>query len=167
MELSGMLLAEFDEENDKTRKVLARLPDDRMDWQPHDKSMSMGRLATHLARLPGKCGQLITENSLDIAPDRQPPVLPAARTRAEVLDLFTAGILQNRPLVAALDDAALAAPWTLMRDGCAIYLTPRIVALRQMFFSHTVHHRGQLTVYLRMNDVALPALFGPSADEDN
>jgi uncharacterized damage-inducible protein DinB len=165
MTLSEMLLLEFDEETAKTRNILERVPDEHTSWRPHAKSMTLGRLATHLAEIPRKCSDILAHDSYDMAPGGAPPVPRSLASHAEIVELFDANVRANRPLVEAADDAALAARWSFMRAGHVLFAMPRSAALRRIFFSHTVHHRGQLTVYLRLHDVPLPATYGPSADE--
>jgi uncharacterized damage-inducible protein DinB len=165
MNLAALLLAEYDEENDKTRQLLELLPDDRMTWQPHPTAQPLGRLATHLADLPKRCAEVLRHDSLDLDPAVPSAGPPLAAARADALALFLANAQETRTLFAALDDAALAAPWTFMRRCRPLLTAPRLVAIRRLYFSHTIHHRGQLTVYLRQNGIRVPTLFGSSADE--
>ena len=162
MALKDGLLAEFDHEMGTTRKLLERLPDDKLGWKPHDRSMSMGGLATHLANLPNWGGNILNEPSFDLA--GAPPNLEEKRSRAEILQAFDDTIRRTR---ASLDksDPELLALWALKRGGQEMFSMPRISAFRSFVLYHTVHHRGQLSVYLRLNDVPVPAIYGPSADE--
>jgi uncharacterized damage-inducible protein DinB len=162
MAIKEGLLAEFDHEMGTTRRLLERIPDDRLSWKPHEKSMSLGALATHLATLPHWGGTIMNEMWFDLA---GAPLNTADKTsRAEILSAFDETTRQTR---AWLDktDAELVVPWTLKRGGHEVFTMPRVAAFRTFVLYHTVHHRGQLSVYLRLNGVAVPAIYGPSADE--
>ena len=160
------LLSEFDEEMAKTRKTLERVPIDRLDWKPHEKSMTMGRLATHLAAIPAWTNETLAQESLDIAPPGQPPAQPRfLGSQKELLDLFDRNVASGRTLIAATTEEQLALPWSLLSGGKVLFTQPRLAILRAWVFNHTVHHRAQLGVYLRLNDIAVPAIYGPSADE--
>jgi uncharacterized damage-inducible protein DinB len=166
MSLSQSLLPEFDNEMSNTRRLLERVPEDRMAWQPHAKSMSLARLATHLAELPGWGANVLRQEDLDLARARDAGYKPATVTaRADILELFDTNVRDIRALIEEADDAALTAPWALRRGDMVLFKQPRIAALRNMLLSHMIHHRGQLTVYLRLNDVPLPPIYGPTADE--
>jgi uncharacterized damage-inducible protein DinB len=166
MGLSQSLLPEFDHEMANTRKVLERVPENRGDFRPHPKSMALGRLAGHLAELPGFAASALTTESLDFAPVGGPPRTPYVMTsRKELLDRFDAGVAGARAALAAATDEELDRPWTLSVGGRKIFTLPRKAALRGFVLSHSIHHRAQLGVYLRMNDVPVPGLYGPSADE--
>ena len=162
MALKDTLLAEFDHEMGTTRRLLDRLPDAQLGWKPHEKSMTLGGLATHLTNLPNWGQTILDDASYDLAAG--PPHLTASASRAEILANFDAAVARTR---AALDktDAELAAPWTLTRGEQQIFSLPRAVAFRMFVLYHLVHHRGQLSVYLRLNDVLLPPIYGPTADE--
>jgi uncharacterized damage-inducible protein DinB len=149
-----------------TRRVLERVPDDRLSWQPHPKSMSMGRLATHLAELANWGGTILGGDSFDIAPPGGQGYKPrTAESRQEILDLFDANVAATRALLERVEDETLGQPWSLLRGGAPIFTLPKAAVLRSMIFSHVIHHRGQLTVYLRLNDQPVPSIYGPSADE--
>jgi uncharacterized damage-inducible protein DinB len=162
MALKDGLLAEFDHEVGTTRKLLERIADDRLSWKPHDKSMSLGGLATHLSNLPHWGGTILNDVSFDLA--SAPPNQAEKTSRGEILQAFDETTKQTR---AWLDksDAELAAPWTLRRGGQQMFTLPRIAAFRTFVLYHMVHHRGQLSVYLRLNDIPVPSIYGPSADE--
>lgn len=162
MALKDTLLAEFDHEMGTTRRLLERLPDAQLGWKPHEKSMTLGGLATHLAHLPNWGTTILADASYDLAAG--PPNLTASVSRAEVLSNFDAAVARTR---SALDktDAELAAQWKLTRGDHEIFSLPRAAAFRTFVLYHLVHHRGQLSVYLRLNDVPVPAIYGPTADE--
>lgn len=166
MSLSEMLLPEFDQEMANARKALERVPEGRSDWKPHEKSMTLGRLASHIAEIPTWGEMAFTADFVDVEPPGEPPRkgLSLASTR-EILDLFDANVERARKALAAATDEAFGETWTLKRAGDTIFALPRLAVLRSMVLNHLIHHRGQLTVYLRLNDVPLPALYGPSADE--
>jgi uncharacterized damage-inducible protein DinB len=164
--IAEMFLPEFDHEMATTRKVLERVPDGKMDWRPHPKSMTLGRLASHIAELPNFAGGTLTQESFDIAPREGSSYTPQSfATRQEILDAFDHNIAAAREVIAGTDDETFRKAWSLLRGGAPIFTLPRAAVLRSMLFSHIIHHRGQLTVYLRLNDVPLPSVYGPSADE--
>lgn len=166
MKLSHTLLPELDHEMATTRKLLERVPDDRLGWKPHDKSMSLGRLATHVAELPALAARVLTQDSHDINPPGGPGYQPkVAESHAEMVELFDANVRNVRELIESAEDDAMRQPWSLQAGGQAIFTLPRTAVLRTLFFNHLIHHRGQLSVYLRLNDVPVPAIYGPSADE--
>jgi uncharacterized damage-inducible protein DinB len=160
------LLLEFDHEMAQTRRVLERVPEDRLSWQPHPKSASLGRLATHLAEVPSFATPILEGESFDLAQRGAGGYKPATLgSRQEILDLFDANVARARGLLERAEDEAMLQPWSLLRGGQAIFTLPRAAAWRSMIMSHSIHHRGQFTVYLRLNDRPLPAIYGPSADE--
>ncbi len=163
LRFSDVLLMEFDREAGLTRRLLTRIPTDRLEWRPHERSMTLGRLATHLAELPAWGVQLIERAEFDLA-DR-PGVDRAEPTASAIVALFDANTAAARSAVVQRSDAELLAPWTLRRSGVDVFTVPRLVALRTLLLQHATHHRGQLSVYLRLLDVPLPPLYGPSADE--
>jgi len=160
--LKEALAAEYDHEMGTTRKLLERLPEAQLSWKPHDRSMSLGGLATHVANIPHWAGLILNEPFFDLA---SAPPSPEARTsREDILNDFDQSTMRAR---ASLDksDAEYAARWALKRAGHEMFSMPRIAAFRSFVLSHIIHHRGQLSVYLRLNNVAVPAIYGPSADE--
>jgi uncharacterized damage-inducible protein DinB len=166
MTLAQMLLPEFDNEMKTTRRLLERVPEEKMGWQPHEKSMTLGRLASHLAELARFGGAVLSTDFLDFAPAGATPLKRLdSRSRQEVLDVFDANVLQSREAIAQADDAAFGQPWTLRAGDHVVFSLPRIAAIRTMLMSHTIHHRGQLAVYLRLTDTPVPSIYGPSADE--
>jgi uncharacterized damage-inducible protein DinB len=166
MPMSQVLLPEFDHEMANTRKALERVPDDKFGWKPHEKSMTLGRLATHVAELTGWIPTTLETESLDFAPPGAPPFQPKiAASQAELLATFDKNVAAARAAIGGAGDAQWMVPWTLLNGGQTIFSLPRIAVLRGMVMNHIIHHRGQLAVYLRLNDVPVPALYGPSADE--
>jgi uncharacterized damage-inducible protein DinB len=163
MTMSQTLLPEFDNEMKITRRALERVPDDKFDWKPHEKSMTMGKLAGHLAELPGFAAAIISTDGLNFDKgDYKPAVVT---NRAEALAVFDKSVGAAREAIVGATDDHLRQPWKMIYQEKPLFDAPRTIALRSMMMNHLVHHRGQLTVYLRLNDVAVPAIYGPSADE--
>ncbi|HEY0544118.1 MAG TPA: DinB family protein [Pyrinomonadaceae bacterium] len=166
MALSKALLPEFDHEMANTRKTLERVPDDKFDWKPHEKSMSLGNLATHLSNIPMWAVYAISQTSIDLAPEGEPPMkVEPATSRQEVLDRFDESVKSAREAIEGATDEQLFVDWSLLNGGQTILSMPRIAVLRGFVMNHNIHHRAQLGVYLRLNDVAVPSIYGPSADE--
>ena len=164
--MSQALLPEFDHETANTRKALERVPEDKFGWKPHEKSMTMGRLATHIAELYAWVPTTFEVETFDFAPPGAPPYQPKiAGSRTELLETFDKNAAAARAAIAAASDAQLMVLWTLLNGGKTVFSLPRIAVLRGMVINHAIHHRGQLAVYLRLNDIPVPALYGPSADE--
>jgi uncharacterized damage-inducible protein DinB len=162
MALKDALLAEYDHEMATTKKLLERIPEEKLTWRPHDRSRSLGALAQHLAHLPDWGSLILDLRDVDLASVPATPADP--ESRSAILKLFDETRARTRK---ALDktDAELGGMWSLKRDGQEIFSMPKIAAFRSFVLSHVVHHRGQLSVYLRLNDVPVPAIYGPSADE--
>jgi len=166
MSIGQVLLPEFDQEMAGTRKTLERVPENKFSWKPHDRSGTMGWLAGHLANIPSWATYTIAEDSLDMAPNGVPTTPPPApKTRKQLLDLFDKNVREARAAIAGASDEHLAKAWSLLQNGKTLLTMPRAACLRTWVMNHNVHHRAQLGVYLRLNDVAVPALYGPSADE--
>lgn len=166
MKICEWLLPEFDHEMASTRKVLERVPDDKFDWTPHAKSATMGWQAQHLANLAGWTTIILTTDSLDFAPPGGEPFhLPQVNTREELLAIFDKNVAESRATIAATSDDAFMQPWSLLHGGKTIFTMPRVAVIRNMMLNHLIHHRAQLTVYFRLNDIPVPAIYGPSADE--
>ena len=166
MGLSESLLPEFDHEMANTRKTLERVPMDKSDWKPHAKSMAMGGLATHVGNIPTWVNYTIDQDSLDLAPGGEPlPQAEVAKSREELLAAFDENIGKARAAIAGASDAELFKPWTLLSNGNNILTMPKVAVLRSFVMNHLIHHRAQLGVYLRLNDVPVPSIYGPSADE--
>ena len=166
MSISENLLPEFDHEMANTRKTLERVPEDKFGWKPHEKSGTMGWLATHLATLPSWVTSTIDNDSLDIAPPGGPAFqIPPANSRKQILATFDQNVARARAGLAGARDDQLLKPWTLLAGGRTIFTLPRIAVLRSFVMNHSIHHRAQLGVYLRLNNIPVPATYGPSADE--
>ncbi len=163
MRISDLLLAEFDEEVKKTRAMLERAPADKAGFSPHPKSTPLGRLAPHVAQLGAFGLTVLTEPSLDFSQRSYTP-LPL-ESAAQLVRVFDEGAAKVREALGKTDDAAWSDKWRLSFEGKTLFAGTRFVAYRQMFLNHIVHHRAQLGVYLRLNDVPLPGTYGPSADE--
>jgi uncharacterized damage-inducible protein DinB len=166
MPISEALLPEFDQETANTRKVLARCPEDKFGWKPHLKSFSMGSLATHIVNMVGWCVDTIEKDSFDVAPVGAPPYKedPIA-TQKELLEKFDAKSAEARAALTGASDEQFLANWSLLAGGQTLFTMPRVACIRSFVMNHTIHHRAQLTVYLRLNDIPVPAIYGPSADE--
>ena len=166
MKLSEMFLPEFDQEMATARKTLERIPEDKLSWKPHEKSMTMGRLAGHVAELAGWAVQTIDRDSLDFMPPGQPPFQPTiATSRQQVLEVFDKGREDGRRAIAGASDEHLMKNWSLLRGGQVLLTMPRVAVLRSFCINHVIHHRAQLGVYLRLNNIPVPSVYGPSADE--
>lgn len=164
MTIAESLLPEFDREMGLTRRILERVPADQFAWKPHEKSMSLGRLAEHLAELPQWATMTIRESGIDMA-SRRPPDYRSPETPADVLKMFDANVRDARGALAGRTDAELVAPWTLRHQGKELFTMPKVAVLRGFVINHLIHHRGQMSVYLRLQNVLLPSIYGPSADE--
>ena len=162
MALKESLLADFDHEMATTRRLLERVPDDRLSWKPHAKSMTLGALAMHLCSIPQWGGTILNDSFFDLL--ASPPNRENATSRAAILAAFDDTVKKTR---AAMDktDAEMQALWTLKRGDQEVFTLPRIAAVRSFILHHIIHHRGQLSVYLRLNDIPVPSIYGPSADE--
>lgn len=161
MAIADALVAEFDHEMNTTRKLLERLPEDKFDWKPHAKSFSLGALATHISNLPMWGSETLEKSEIDVADAPPGPALP----KAEVLAAFDRHVAATRAALVAKTDPEFMAMWSLKRSGHTIFSMPKAVVWRSFVLNHLVHHRGQLSVYLRLLDVAVPSMYGPSADE--
>ena len=162
MAIRDALLADYDHEMGTTRRLLERLPDDKLGWKPHDRSMSLGGLATHLSRIPEWAGTILNEPSFDLAD--APAHAAEPTSRAGILASFDATRARTRAWMDKTD-GEYHTLWTLTRGGQQLFSVPRVSAFRSFVLHHIIHHRGQLSVYLRLNDVPVPAIYGPSADE--
>jgi uncharacterized damage-inducible protein DinB len=166
MSLREALLGELEHEAGNTRKTLERVPSAQLGWRPHEKSFTLGELASHIARILTWLPVTVRETSFDVAsPEGQAPFEVPPSTDG-ILDLFDENLAMARAALQEVDDAALGETWTLRNGDQTIFSMPRVAVLRAMILNHTVHHRGQLTVYLRMVGAKVPSLYGPSADEE-
>jgi uncharacterized damage-inducible protein DinB len=165
MSLSQSLLPEFDQEMAGTRRVLERVPAEKLSWKPHDKSMPFGRLAVHVAEIPSWTTMTLTTSELDFAAAPYAPT--QVETTQDLLNIFDKATAEARTALAGVSDEELFKPWALRNGEHQIFSLPKIAVLRSFVMNHIIHHRAQLTVYLRLNDVPVPGLYGPSADETN
>ncbi len=163
MSIGQSMLAEFDNEMASTRRVLERLPEDKLEWKPDPKSMTLGRLAGHIAEMPGWGSVTLATDSLDLGSGEFKPL--TATSRSQVLAAFDKIIAESRAALASASDENMMKNWKLQMNGQTILEMPKIAVIRSMVMNHTIHHRAQMTVYYRLNGIPVPALYGPSADE--
>ena len=164
MAIKDALLHEYDHEMATTRRLLERAPEQQFAWKPHEKSMTLGQLAGHLSNLPVWAGLILNANFFDLATAQDFRPTPPD-TREALLKQYDDKVAAARKLIANSADPELLARWALKRDGEEMFAMPRITALRSFVMNHSIHHRGQLSVYLRLQNVALPPIYGPTADE--
>lgn len=165
MTTSELLLQDFDVEMSNTRRTLERVPEGRNDWKPHEKSMPLGKLAMHCATLPLFGLYLVEDDGMDLANSKRPHAPLILNSREDCLKQFDENAAKCRVALAAADNEHLAAHWRFSFGEQIISDDSRSLSFRQMCFNHLVHHTAQLGVYLRLNDIPVPALYGPSADE--
>ena len=167
MSISDSILPEFEHEMAGTRKVLERLTDDKLDWRVHEKSNTVGWVANHLAEIPGWVEGTLTADTWDIKPaDGEPYASPKLATVAEIVALFDENVAAAKQRFAATPDEEYAKSWSLLSAGETLITMPKLGVIRTWVLNHTIHHRGHLCVYLRLNDIPVPSLYGPSADEE-
>jgi uncharacterized damage-inducible protein DinB len=160
------ILAEFDRETANTRKVLERVPDDKLDWQAHPESHTVGWNANHLAEILGWVEGALTTPSWDIAPiGGEPYQSPKLTSRQEILDLFDRNVVAARKAIAAVKDDEMTQPWSLLNAGSPLFTMPRATMMRRFVLNHLIHHRAVLCVYLRLNDTPVPRMYDPSEDD--
>jgi uncharacterized damage-inducible protein DinB len=165
MNYAETILPEFDREMANTRKVLERVPEDRLHWQAHPKSHTIGWNANHLAEILGWVEGMLTRPSWDIAPvGGEPYQSPKLTTRQEILGLFDRNVAAARKAIAAVKDDQLAQPWSLLNAGTPLFIMPRAAVIRSFVLNHLIHHRAILCVYLRLNDIPVPGMYDPSGD---
>ena len=162
MRLVDSILMEIDQEAQTTKRVLDRIPEDKFAWKPHPKSFSLGQLALHIASLPGSVTAAAVPDSMEAPNFSQ----PEPQSRQEVLDTFSKSLESAKDTLKKMDDARLMSMWSLTKNGKVLMSVPRIGFIRSILMNHNYHHRGQLSVYLRMLDVPVPSIYGPSADEN-
>jgi uncharacterized damage-inducible protein DinB len=163
MRIIDPILKELDQEAATTRRVLERVPDDKLGWKPHPKSMSLGQLSLHVAQTPGTIAGFVTGPTLEISGGF---AQQAAGSTGEVLSALDASLARAKQVLSEMDDATAMSAWSLTRNGKTLMSMPRIAVVRTIMLNHWYHHRGQLSVYLRELDVPVPAIYGPSADEN-
>jgi uncharacterized damage-inducible protein DinB len=157
------ILQELDREAITTRRVLERVPEEKLDWRPHEKSFSLGQLAMHIATIPGALAKMSTRETFDVKGADFPR--PSASSTTELLVALDQSLAQAHEILGSMDGESLSAPWKMV-DGDQVLLTiPRATFLRSIMLNHWYHHRGQLTVYLRQTGALVPGVYGPSADE--
>ncbi len=167
MTIGQSMIPEFDMEMANTRKVLERIPNDKLDWRIHEKSNTIGWVGNHLADIPRWVEMTINHDTFDVEPATGEPYRsPNEQSVEAILALFDTNVAQARKLLEHVDDATLHGTWKLLKQGNQIMAMPRLVVLRTWVLNHTIHHRAHLCVYLRVNDIPVPGLYGPSADEN-
>jgi uncharacterized damage-inducible protein DinB len=157
------LIMELEREAETTRRLLNRLPDDKLAWKPHEKSMTLGQLAIHVATIPGAVASVLSADTYGAS---IPPASVPAGSRAQIVEAFEKSLADAKAALAAFDDAALARVWGVKRGDQPLMAMPRGAAIRFVLLNHAIHHRGQLSVYLRLLGTPLPPMYGPSADEN-
>jgi uncharacterized damage-inducible protein DinB len=162
MAIVDSILMEMEQEAKTTQRVLERIPEDKLAWKPHPKSFSLGQLALHLAAGQGNIAEMLSIDNFEVPVFTQ----PEAKTQKEILDALPASISKAKAILGKMDDGRMMATWTLSKDGKVLMAAPRIGVIRGILLNHMYHHRGQLSVYLRLLDVPLPSIYGPSADEN-
>jgi len=163
--ISQSMLPEFDHETATTRSVLVRIPADKLDFRPHEKSFHMGALATHIANLVGWTMPTLQMEVLDIEPNGVPWREPAFESLDAVLAAFDKNVTAAREALASATDEQMMANWSLAKNGTVVMTMPRVGVMRSFVLNHIVHHRGQMSVYLRMTGAEVPSIYGPSADD--
>jgi len=164
MTFKETFLPEFDHEMAVTRRVLERAPADVFGWRPHEKSWTLGGICTHLSQIPYWGNAILDRDGYDLTADSRPPAMEKT-TLAEVLETFDTHVAAVRRALLTKTEGELEAVWSLSRDGHVLMSMPKIAALKSFVINHSIHHRGQLTMYLRLQNVPLPPVYGPTADE--
>jgi uncharacterized damage-inducible protein DinB len=164
MAIKDSLLPEFDHEMANTRRVLERVPTERLDWRPHQKSGTFAWLAGHLANLPTWVGFSLNQDYFDMAAagPRPDPIT----SREQLLATFDKNVADARAVLALATDEQMVQPWSLKQGAQVFFTMPKVAVLRSFVMNHSIHHRGELIVYLRLNDIPVPGVYGPSADEN-
>lgn len=166
MAIAEAMLPEFDQEMANTRRMLERAPENQFGWRPHEKSPTLGWLLSHLVEIPGWMQLSLSTDEFDVAPPGQPPHRTTEQESvAAALTAFDSNVAAARDALAAADDATLLSSWTLRHGGQVVLTMPKVGVVRGFVLNHSVHHRAQLGLYLRLLDVPVPAIYGPSADE--
>jgi uncharacterized damage-inducible protein DinB len=165
MAIAESILPEFDHETATTRALLERVPEEKAGWKPHVKSMSLGQLAMHIANLPQWAPIALERTEFDTNPPVGTRVTtPPFQSRPNLLECYDTNVSRARALLARTSDAQFMVQWTLKNGGKSVFSMPRVAVFRSFILNHAVHHRGQLSVYLRLLDVPIPSIYGPSAD---
>ena len=157
-------ISELEQEAKSTRRVLERVPADKLDWQPHPKSMKLGQLALHVANLPGAFSRMGRLDSFDASQARFTPPMPESVD--EIVSTLETGVADARAFLSELDEETAFAPWRFMHGERELMTLPKLGLVRTLMFNHMYHHRGQLVVYLRLLDIPVPSVYGPTADEN-
>jgi uncharacterized damage-inducible protein DinB len=166
MSYAQTILPEFDQEMASTRKVLERVPDDKLNWRAHPKSNTIGWVANHLAEMPGWVTPTLSQTTLDIAPVGGPQYqAPKLASRREIVEQFDKNVAAARQALAAATDSQMDQSWSLLKAGAPLFTMPRHAVIRSFVINHIIHHRAVLCVYLRLNDIPVPGMYGPSGDE--
>jgi uncharacterized damage-inducible protein DinB len=166
MNYAETILPEFEQEMASTRKVLERVPEEKLDWQAHPKSRTIGWNANHLVEIPGWVDGMLTASSWDFAPiGSEAYQSPKLTSRQAILDLFDRNVAAARKAIAAAKDDEMTQPWSLVKAGTPLFTMPRASVVRSFILNHLIHHRAILCVYLRLNDIPVPGMYGPSGDE--
>ena len=163
MKLIDSLVTEFEHEAQTTRKHLERLPEDKLDWRPHEKSFTAGALASHITEMVGWADAILNQDGLDFDPATYKPYL--GRSVAELLKTFDDNVAKGKQALAGITDDTLNQPWSFKIMGRVQFERPKAAVFRDFALSHIIHHRGQFSVYLRLLNVPVPGSYGPSADE--
>lgn len=167
MKITELFLDELKREAEGSRRALERVPEGKNDWKPHEKSMPLGSLANLVASMPSWIPMVINQNELDLNPPGAPPRKPPVwQKRSELLDALDANVAQAREALEKTSDEHLMTTWKLLVSKQVVSEDPRYVVIRDAVFNHCAHHRGQLTVYLRLLNAMVPAIYGPSADDN-
>ena len=163
-----LIFGDFEQEMASTRKTLERVPNDKWDWKIHEKSNTIGWVARHLAEIPDWAESILKDDEFDVNPPDKPAPQPAdVKTAEEALALFDKNVAAAKAALASFDEANLTKPWSLKAGGQVLFTMPKVAVFRTWVINHSVHHRGILTVYFRVNDIPVPALYGPSGDEES
>lgn len=166
MTIAQTFIPQFEHEIAITRKTLERIPDEKFAWKPHAKSMTLGELVSHIAQIPVWTVPTIADSALDLAPvGKEPYKTPQKNSRAEILLEFDKSMAAAMEILPDTSDETMLEPWSLLVAGKVEFTMPKIAVLRSFVLSHLIHHRAQLGMYLRLNDIAHPSMYGPSADE--
>ncbi len=166
MPIIDSVLTELDQEAAITKRVLERVPGDRLTWKPHQKSMSLGQLALHVAMIPGEVAGMLVANEFEMTPAELNSIPAPPETPADIMKAHEESLAKAKQILSGLDDTAVMTPWSLKVGSVVVFSAPKAGIVRSIVLNHWYHHRGQLSVYLRLLDVPVPSIYGPSADEN-